>query len=110
MATRRRLPMVGDSPQVVVPVQEPRLEVILQARTEVSSSDEALEFDWTSYKGLIIAALVVPKTVENLVDYWKANSNMLDWAKKIKPDVYEEIRSAFGSRRKEIEGGQDGRI
>ena len=87
------------------------MEVTLQAeRREVSSSEEAKNFDWASWSGLMIAALIVPRSTDALVDYWKANSNMLDWAKKIKPDVYEEIRSAFGGRRKEIEGGQDGRI
>lgn len=105
MATRRRIPMVGDQP-VVVRLEEPRLEVHL--RTEVSSSNEAKQFDWSSYSKLLIAALIIPKTVDWLVDYWKANANMLDWAKKVQPDIYEEIRLAFAERKKQLQGGQDG--
>lgn len=106
MATRRRIPMVGDSPEVVVPVDKPHLEVTFRA--EVSSSEEAKEFDWAAYEGLIVAALIVPRTTDALVDYWKANANMLDWAKKIKPEIFERIRLAFADRKKQLQGGQDG--
>ncbi len=103
MATRRRIPMVADQPQVVVPVEQPpRLVVTLRA--EVSSSKEAREFDWASYEGLIIAALIVPRSSDALVDYWKANSNMLDWAKKVEPEVFERIRLAFANRKSQIKG------
>lgn len=108
--TRHKIPMVGDGPSVVVPVLEPPLEVTLRARMEVSSSEEAKEFDWEAYAGLMIAALIVPKTVDHLVDYWKSNANMLDWAKKVQPDVFEKVRSAFGERRKQIERGDDARV
>ncbi len=104
MATRRRIPMVGDSPRVVVPVQEPRLEVTLRARKTELSSKEAEEFDWISWSGLMIAALVVPKSTDSLVEYWKANANMLDWAKKIQPEIYESVRVAFSERKKQIQG------
>ena len=104
MATRRRLPMVGDTPAVVVPVEEPRLEVTLRVRTGVSSSEEAEEFDWVSWAKLMIAALIVPRSVDGLVDYWKSNANMLDWAKKVQPDVYEKVRLAFADRKKQLQG------
>ena len=90
----------------MVPVEEPRLEVHL--RPEVSSSKEAEEFDWGPWGSLMIAALIVPRNVEGLVDYWKANVNMLDWAKKTQPDIYEKIRLAFADRKKQLQGGQDG--
>lgn len=107
MATRRRIPMVGDHPQVVVPV--PPMEVTLQAgRREVSSSEEAERFDWASWSGLMIAALIVPRSTDSLVDYWKANINMIDWAKKTQPEIYEKIRLAFADRKKQLQGGQDG--
>lgn len=86
------------------------MDVTLGVRAEVSSFKEAQEFDWSSYAGLMIAALIVPKTVDNLVEYWKANANMLDWSKKVKPDVYEQIRLAFADRRKQIEGERNGRV
>lgn len=112
MRTRRRIPMVGDTPEPVVVAQPEGLssEVLLRPRAEVSNSDEAKEFDWESYLGLLIAALVVPKTVDGLVDYWKSNANMLDWAKKVKPDVYERARLAFADRRKQLERGNDATV
>ena len=109
MGTRpRKIPMVGDNPLVVVPVEQPKLEVYLRPRTEVSSSEEAKEFDWESYEGLIIAALIVPRTSDDLVNYWKSNANMLDWAKKVKPDVFERIRLAFADRKQKILGAHNG--
>ena len=108
MATRRRIPMVGDHPQVVVPVEEPKLEVVLRVREELSSEKEAHEFDWEAYAGLMIAALIVPRNTDALVDYWKANTNMLDWAKKVKPEIYERIRLAFADRKQKLLGAQNG--
>ena len=108
MATRRRrIPVVGDNP-VVVQVEEPRLEVHLQPRTEVSSSDEAKEFDWDAWSDLMIVCLIVPRSTDALVDYWKSNANMLDWAKKVRPEIYEKIRLAFSERKVKLQGGQDG--
>jgi uncharacterized caspase-like protein len=69
-----------------------------------------MEFDWQAYCGLITAALIVPRTVDGLVDYWKANANMLDWAKKVRPDVFERVREAFSERRKQLERGKDAGI
>lgn len=108
MATRRRLPMVGDRPEVVLPLEEPKLEVTLRVREELSSEEDAKEFDWDAYSGLMIAALIVPRSTDNLVDYWKANANMLDWAKKVKPDTYERIRLAFADRKQKLQGGHNG--
>lgn len=102
MATR--LPMVGDRPTVVVPVEQPKLEVTL--RTEVSSSKEAHEFDWALYEELMIACLIVPRNTDALIDYWKANVNMLDWAKKVAPENFERIRLAFADRKKQLTGAQ----
>lgn len=108
MATRRRIPMVGDHPEIVVPLEEPKLEVTLQAREELSSENEAKGFDWDAWSGLMIAALIVPRSTDALVNYWRANVNMLEWAEKVKPEVYERIRSAFADRKKQLQGGQDG--
>lgn len=110
MATRRRIPMVGDNPpEVVLPLEDLKLEVSLRAeRTEVSSSEEAKEFDWDAWSGLMIACLIVPRSTDALVDYWKANANMLDWAKKTKPEIYEKIRLAFSGRKVILEGDKNG--
>jgi len=56
----------------------------------------------------MIAALIVPRSTDALVDYWKANANMLDWAKKTKPEIYERIRLAFADRKVKLQGGQHG--
>ena len=106
MATHRRPPMGGDHPAGVVQVEEPRLEVHLQARQEVSSSKEASEFDWALYEELMIACLIVPRNTDALIDYWKANINMLDWAKKVAPENFERIRLAFASRKQQLLGAQ----
>lgn len=107
MVTRRKIPMVGDGPaQVVVAVQNPNLEVTLRVREELSSESEAKEFDWAAYEGLIVAALIVPRSTDALVDYWKANANMLDWAKKVKPEIFERIREAFAARKQQLLGAQ----
>jgi len=91
-----------------VPLEEPKLEVTLRVREELSSENEAKEFDWDAYSGLMIAALIVPRSTDSLVDYWKANANMLDWAKKVKPEIYERIRLAFADRKLKLQGGQHG--
>ena len=106
MATRRRIPMVGDTPVVTVPVDNPKVEVGLQARREVSPSDS--EFDWDAWSGLLMAALIIPRSTDHLMDYWKANANLLDYAQKTKPDVFTRIRAAFTARKLELQGGQDG--
>ena len=85
----------------------PEIQVTLgPRREELSSEESANQFDWTAYEGLLIAALIVPRSTDHLVDYWKANANMLDWAKKVKPDVYERIREAFAARKKQLTGAQ----
>jgi len=56
----------------------------------------------------MIFALIIPKDVECLVDYWKANANMLDWAKKVKPEIYEVIRLAFAARKLQVQGEKNG--
>ncbi len=91
-----------------MPLEEPKLEVTLRVREELSSENEAKEFDWDAYSGLMIAALIVPRSTDSLVDYWKANANMLDWAKKVKPEIYERIRLAFADRKVKLQGGQHG--
>lgn len=91
-----------------MPVEQPKLEVTLRAREELSSEEDAKEFDWDAWSGLMIVALIVPRSTDSLVDYWKANANMLDWSKKVKPDIYERIRLAFADRKKQIQGGQHG--
>lgn len=109
MATqRRRIPMVGDHPEVTIPVQQPDLLVTLQPREELSSEAEAKEFDWEAWASLMITALIVPRSTDALVDYWKANANMLDWSKKVKPEFYERIRLAFADRKAKLQGGQHG--
>ena len=88
-------------------MEEPKLEVHLRPRTEVSSSDEAKEFDWDAWSGLMIAALIVPRSTDALVDYWKANVNMLDWAKKVKPEIYENVRMEFSVRKSQLQGDKN---
>lgn len=69
------------------------------------SRGDAERFNWEAYAELMKSLLIVPTSVDHLVEMWRANSNMLDWAQKIKPDIYNAIRSAYADRRKQIEGG-----
>ncbi len=47
----------------------------------------------------MIAGLIFQGTVEDLVDYWKLNTNFLDWAKKVSNQNYETIRKAFAVKK-----------
>lgn len=84
------------------------MQVVLRRKEGLSSEQEARGFDWEAYEGLIIAALIIPRSTDGLVDYWKANANILDWAKKVKPDVFERIRDAFAARKQQLLGAQNG--
>ena len=44
--------------------------------------------------------------VVHLNAIWKANANMLDWAKKVKPEVFERIRLAFADRKQQLLGAK----
>jgi hypothetical protein len=55
-----------------------------------------------------MAALIIPRSTDHLMDYWKANANLLDYAQKTQPDVFTRIRAAFTARKLELQGGQDG--
>lgn len=52
----------------------------------------------------MVACLIVHNTVDGLVDMWKSNANMLDWAKKVAPDHWQRIRDAFAKRKSAITG------
>lgn len=105
MAMRRRIPMKGDSPQPSPPpVVEPE-EPEPQPMTEVSSSEVDWDtYDWGLYEKTMCAFLVVHDSVEGLVDMWRSNANMLDFAKKVAPQNWERIRDAFAKRKLAITG------
>lgn len=106
MATRRkRLPMVGDRPPEPPPLPPEDISPEEMPQPEVpreSYSDE--EFDWDFYEKTIVACLIVHNSVDGLVEMWKANSNMLDWAKKVAPDHWQRIRNAFAQRKSAVIG------
>ena len=87
MATRRfKIPMVEDAPQR----QPSPLET-----GEAPSSD----YDWDAWGDLLIACLIVPKTLPDLVDLWKANDAMIGYCKTIRPKVFEKVRNSFTQRK-----------
>lgn len=107
MATRRkRIPMVGDrKPEpLVVPEEETSEEVTYQTYLKPTGSFSDEGFDWDFYEETIVACLVVHNSVDGLVDMWKLNANMLDWAKKVAPQHWQRIRSAFAERKSAIIG------
>jgi hypothetical protein len=70
-----------------------------------SSSDEPdKDFNWDLYEQIMVSCLVVHSSVDGLVDMWKSNLNMLDWAKKKKPDHWQRMRDAFAKRKSALAG------
>jgi len=61
-------------------------------------------FDWGKYEEMIVACLIFHNSVDGLVDMWKSNANMLDWAKKVAPDNWRRIRDAFARRKSALTG------
>lgn len=100
MAKRHRMPMVGDSPRVEQVVAPPTL-----TQAVASSSDEPdKDFNWDLYEQIMVSCLVVHSSVDGLVDMWKSNRNMLDWAKKKKPDHWQRMLDAFARRKSALTG------
>ena len=58
----------------------------------------------------MVQFLVVHNSVDGLIDMWKENSNMLDWAKKVAPDHWQRIRDAFAKRKSAVTGDTHGRV
>lgn len=61
-------------------------------------------FDWGKYEEIIVACLIFHNSVDGLVDMWKANANMLDWAKKVAPSNWQRIVDAFARRKSALTG------
>lgn len=101
MATRRKIPMVGDAPKPEPPQPQPSPQPSPQRTESYSNPDD---FNWQLYEETMVACLIVHNTVDGLVDMWKSNSNMLDWAKKVAPDHWQRIRDAFAKRKSAITG------
>lgn len=102
MATRRRIPMVGDAPRPPSP-EESKPQPVPKL-TESFSDEPDKDYNWRLYEEMMVACLIVHNTVDGLVDMWKSNANMLDWAKKVAPDHWQRIRDAFAERKSAITG------
>lgn len=100
MAMRRRLPMKGDRPSQ----EDPKPNPPPPQRTESYSEEPGQDFNWDLYEKMMVACLVVHKTVDGLVNMWKSNANMLDWAKKKAPNHWQRMRDAFAARKSAILG------
>jgi hypothetical protein len=61
-------------------------------------------YNWGAYEKYMVAFLPVHNSVDGLIDMWKSNANMLDWAKKVAPDHWQRIRDAFAKRKAAITG------
>lgn len=78
---------------------------MVRSRVTASSSDEPdKDYNWQLYEEMMVACLIVHNTVDGLVNMWRANANMLDWAKKVAPDNWQRIRDAFAKRKSAITG------
>lgn len=47
--------------------------------------------------------LFIPKTLQDLVDFWKANDAMIGYVKDIHPEIYEQIKNSFTNRKLELQ-------
>lgn len=50
----------------------------------------------------MIACLIFPKNLEDLVDYWKSNEAMLNYVRTLKPEVYERVKSEFTTKKNSL--------
>ena len=98
MAKRLRMPMVGDRPKPET--VEPPSPLV----QEEGSSFDPNEFNWGKFEEMMVACLVFHNSVDGLVDMWKSNANMLDWAKKVAPSNWQRIVDAFARRKSALTG------
>lgn len=77
---------------------------VVTAVTEEGSSFDPHEFNWGKFEEFMVACLVFHNSVDGLVDMWKSNANMLDWAKKVAPTNWQRIRDAFARRKSALTG------
>lgn len=47
----------------------------------------------------MVACLIFPSTLDDLVDYWKSNEPMLNYVRTLKPDIYERVKSEFTTKK-----------
>lgn len=76
----------------------------LRIQAESSSDEPDKDFNWALYEQIMVSCLVVHSSVDGLVDMWKSNANMLDWAKKKAPDNWQRMRDAFAARKSALLG------
>lgn len=55
---------------------------------------------------MIKACLIIPKTLPDLIDLWKSNEAMLNWAEKVQPQLYADVKAAFTRRKTEMQKGE----
>lgn len=81
--------MVEDDPPL-------RDQPLVRVRVEEEPSSE---YPWETWGDLMIALLIIPKNVPDLIDYWKANEAMLGYVQTLKPEVYQRVKSEFTKRK-----------
>ena len=80
---------------------QPQQQAVVAATKDTSS-----DYPWEAWAELITACLIIPKTLPDLIDLWKSNEAMLDWASKVKPETYGNVKDAFTRRKIEIQKGE----
>ena len=92
---RSRIPMVGDSPP----------QVVERTQRDISSEPDS-DFDWDAWAELLVYCLRFQKSMDELLDYWRLNSTLIEYAKKIKPDVFNRVRQNFTQRKEKVSDGK----
>lgn len=72
----------------------------------VTGDTSSEEYPWGAWAELMKACLIVPKNLPDLIDLWKSNEAMLNWAEKVQPQIYADVKTAFTKRKLEIQKGE----
>lgn len=61
------------------------------------------DYAWEEWADLLIACLIIPKTIEGLVDLWKSNDAMIEYVKEIHPEIFGRVRDSFTKRKLQLQ-------
>lgn len=72
----------------------------------VTAEGTSSDYPWKEWADLIKACLIVPTNLPDLIDLWKSNEAMLNWAEKVQPEIFGGVKDAFTRRKIEIMKGE----
>lgn len=76
-------------------------------RIRVPEEPSSDTYPWDTWADMMVAMLIVPKTLDDLIDYWKSNEPMLNYAQIVKPEVYQRVKTEFTAKKLSIKRDDD---